>query len=146
MVWKITAVEIEFDASMSLASAAVHHIHEVLADASLHRGASVRVIGTLAQYDPREQRATIQHGGHALEVDTSLLGACDSFAQGRLFQFIGETETVAAPMSIGSPPPSLGVLVLRARVYQDVDGMDMALFGRALAVRRVFLAEQQQQQ
>ena len=137
---------------MSLASAAVHHIHEVLADASLHRGASVRVIGTLAQYDPREQRATIRHGGHALEVDTSLLGACDAFAQGRLFQFIGETtETAAAvvPKPIGgSPPLPLGVPVpvLRARVYQDVDGMDTALFGRALEVRRAFLAEQQQQQ
>eukprot|EP00937_MAST-01D_sp_MAST-1D-sp2_P006736 g6736.t1 len=119
-------------------SGAIHHIGEILDDTDLHH-ASVRVMGRLQRFDAATQRAVIAHGGRTLPVDTSLLGPV-AFAVGSTFQFIGEMEVIAADAAAGAACGSTAPL-LRARVAQDVDGVDEQLFARALEVRRRFLAD-----
>ena len=95
----------------------------------------------LVEYDARQQRATVEYRDRRLAVDTTLLDPCDGFVLGRLFQFIGETSVPQQQGFVGGAAVAAPAPVLRARIAQDVDGMDTSLFERALEVRRRFLAE-----
>ena len=105
----------------------VLHIGELLERGDAANGTSVRVLGTLEDHDIAGARLRISHAGHSLAVDSSALGGI-AVRPGELLQFIGEVSV--------EPPP-----LLRARVMLRVDGLNIALFDKALQAQRAFLRE-----
>jgi len=91
-------------------------------------GDSVRVLGRLQEYDPKNNRAVIEHNNVTLKIDTVFLESFP-FKVNSMFQFIGEIETYNKEM------------ILKARVGRNIDEMDLILFERALKIRRDFLQE-----
>jgi hypothetical protein len=55
---------------------------------------SVRVLGTLQDYDVQANRALLTSGRHRLSVDTSLLGAF-AYEEQAMYQIIGELEWIS---------------------------------------------------
>ncbi|KAL6058395.1 hypothetical protein QOT17_014882 [Balamuthia mandrillaris] len=98
---------------------------------SLHNH-SVRVMGTVVEFDVGRNRATLEYNGYTLPVDTSLLSQIP-FHTGSLYQLIGELQN--------APPYTLQV-----RVVRNVDGLDTRLYEETLKLRRQFEQEQANRQ
>eukprot|EP00457_Paulinella_chromatophora_P007479 gb/GEZN01007502.1/.p1 GENE.gb/GEZN01007502.1/~~gb/GEZN01007502.1/.p1 ORF type:complete len:178 (-),score=34.17 gb/GEZN01007502.1/:752-1285(-) len=115
---------------------------------------SFRVFGRLVQYDAGEQRAILQHKVHQLEIDTKLIPDDFEFKRQCQYQFIGEcTRNSSSEKKFADPIlPNKAAsksekvvmvpLLLRARVARSVEGMNLALFEKALELRRAFEQEQ----
>ena len=89
----------------------------------------VRVVGRLLRYETKDSLVWLGHYEPPyleLPVDCSLVQPFP-FSQGALFQFIGEVD--------GSGRTCGGRLTLRALAHRCVEGLDMALYRKALAVR-----------
>ncbi|KAJ2336090.1 hypothetical protein GGI00_001025 [Coemansia sp. RSA 2681] len=109
-------------------------------------GRTVRVTGTLHSYSPKTDRAALVDGQSLLLVDTKLLGV-HQYHIGQTYQLIG--VVVASAQEGGEEPPkdlledvrySLDI-VLQARVVREVDGLDMAIYRKAVAMLRAFLGD-----
>ncbi len=90
-------------------------------------GKTVRTIGRLKQYNVKESVMSIED----LRTFAELMVDCRiiepfSFRQGALYQFCGELD--------GSKTKSTNV-VLKAHLYRCVEGLDMDIYMKALAVR-----------
>jgi len=88
---------------------------------------SVRVVGRVTGLDLCHSRASISHAGASLQVDIILLDPQTMpLRLSTLVQIIGEIV-------------SDGSLLLRARVCRVVDGLNMALYEKAVALQRSFI-------
>jgi len=92
----------------------------------------VRVTGYVTEYDPGRAQCFIVHGNHKLVVDLKLV-LPQNMSNDALFQFIGE-------LCLPEQENSSSVLILRARIAKNVDGMDIKLYEELLLARRRFLA------
>ncbi|RUS22041.1 telomere-capping, CST complex subunit-domain-containing protein [Endogone sp. FLAS-F59071] len=108
----------------------VYFLSEITADSQHMIGRSVRVNGTLLEYDAHANRAVIEHEGARLLVDTSLLGVFPH-RERSLFQWIGE-------ISVSDEHTAAAPLILRARVVRNIDGLDLRLYEQAVRLRRRF--------
>ena len=89
----------------------------------------VRVVGRLLRYETKDSLVWLGHYEPPyleLPVDCSLVQPFP-FSQGALFQFIGEVD--------GSGRTCGGRLVLRALAHRCLEGLDMTLYRKALAIR-----------
>ncbi|KAG2173825.1 hypothetical protein INT43_005245 [Umbelopsis isabellina] len=102
-------------------------LQELVQEPATYHGRSVRATGILMGYNPDENRAIIEHKGHALDVATDLL---DTFSYNTkdLLQCIGELEY----------NHDSNRLLLRARVSRKVDGLDLDLYEKAIMVHRKY--------
>ena len=82
--------------------------------------------------------ATLTLHGHSIRIDTSLIPHDTAFRDESFYQVLGELVTRHG--DTGSEHASL-VLVLRARVAMNVDGIDVPLYEKALALRREYEVE-----
>ena len=92
----------------------------------------VRVVGRLLRYETKESLVWLGHYEPPyleLPVDVGLVQPFP-FSQGSLFQFIGEVVVVD-----GSGRTCRGGPVLRALAHRCVEGLDMTLYRKALAIR-----------
>ncbi len=121
---------------MSERSGEIVFLREILADAHAV-GKYVRVTGYVAEVDhsnPEKQMVRIVHDNASLWVDIALVVATD-LTTDALVQFIGQINPAAHNTGAGGK----GV-ILSAKVYRNVDGLDMKLYEEALIARREFLA------
>lgn len=85
---------------------------------------SVRVVGYLASFDALAQRAVVTHAGSRVTVETSLLKEVDC-------------PLDAAVMVIGEIESPRLALVIRARIFTAVEGLDFSTFFMAYTAARV---------
>ncbi|KAJ1940021.1 hypothetical protein GGF37_004157, partial [Kickxella alabastrina] len=107
-------------------------------------GHTVRITGTLHSYSPTTDGAIIVDGQSALIVRTQLLGVVQ-YHVGQTYQFIGVVGSRTA-INDGKDEKDEGLMVddaqcartveLHARVGRVVDGLDMAVYRRAVAALR----------
>ena len=83
--------------------------------------------------------ATLALHGHSVRIDTSLIPHDTAFRVESFYQVLGELETRYGGM--GNDDTATPTLVLRARVAVNVDGIDVPLFEKALALRREYEVE-----
>ncbi|XP_033641200.1 CST complex subunit TEN1-like [Asterias rubens] len=112
-------------------SAEIMKLQEVIDSASQLTGKAVRLIAKLDTYDCVKQRATLcsidrQHNQRFL-LDTRFIEPFHA-RPGSVFQFIGELDSASS-----NHQP-----ILRARVVRCVDGMDVAMYNKALDAQRKF--------
>mmetsp|Transcript_27038 Transcript_27038/g.46618 ORF Transcript_27038/g.46618 Transcript_27038/m.46618 type:complete len:114 (+) Transcript_27038:174-515(+) len=106
-----------------LRHAQIVFVPEIVANPSEFVGQSVRVLGRVSEGQHQANRLCVEYQDALLFVNTSLLDNV-SFREGSLYQFIGEISSD---------------LLLCARVSRCVDGMDLALYEKAVDIRRQFL-------
>eukprot|EP00118_Oscarella_pearsei_P011235 m.73904 g.73904 ORF g.73904 m.73904 type:complete len:136 (+) comp35861_c0_seq2:657-1064(+) len=104
------------------------HIKEVVAVFAA-AGKSVRVLGRLQRYDVAASVAVLTMDNYSLQVDTKLLEPCP-FRVNSLYQVIGEIESRSGETG------KVGDIVLKARVYRQLDGLDTKLYYGCLQARR----------
>ena len=120
----------------------VLHLSEVatLTRAAAGDSTSVRVVGTLVEFDLTTGGAVIQHCEARLAVDASLLSGV-SYQLGVLLECIGELYW--PDVAEDSPDDSLPAKpILRARIARDASGRNMALYERAMGSLREFCAQE----
>ncbi|KAJ1887600.1 hypothetical protein LPJ66_009029 [Kickxella alabastrina] len=110
----------------------------------VRRRRTVRITGTLHSYSPTTDGAIIVDGQSALIVRTQLLGVVQ-YHVGQTYQFIGVVGSRAA-VNDSEDEKDEGLMVddaqcartveLHARVGRVVDGLDMAVYRRAVAALR----------
>ncbi|KAJ2712189.1 hypothetical protein H4R19_002883 [Coemansia spiralis] len=117
-------------------------LEELVRAPAAHVGQTVRVTGTLHSYTPALDRAMLVDGPHLLAIDTQLLGV-QQYHVGQTYQLIGVVAGVEADEDTEQPLPEdaqcAAGIALRARVVKDVDGLDMAIYRRAVHALRRFL-------
>ena len=89
----------------------------------------VRTVGRLLRYDTKNSLVWLGHYESPyleLPVNCALVQSFP-YSQGALYQFIGEVD--------GSGRTYSGGVAVRALAYRCVEGLDMGLYARALAVR-----------
>ncbi|CAJ1053650.1 CST complex subunit TEN1 isoform X1 [Xyrichtys novacula] len=121
-----------------LPAAAVFHYPWEINSGAVEEGQSVRVFGRLTYYQPEESRATLstQHASkeHCVVVNTKHVEPFDPIT-GAQYIALGETEKVED-----------GGVVLRARVLNCIDGVNIALLQKAINEQRSFFSEREQKQ
>ena len=101
---------------------------------------SLRVTGFMRQMDISQGICRIEHDGHSVFVDTSLVPA-SSVALESLVQFIGEIKPAREhPFFSGNTSDS--DFYMKAKVLRVVDGLDLTLYEESLLARRDFLQNQ----
>lgn len=110
-------------------------------------GKSVNVTGRLSEHDIDDCIAKLvdPQTKKELTIDTSLIEPFGA-RLGSLFQMIGELETIGSgdfrTSGSGDFRTKVGnCVVLKARVVRCVDGMDLALYRKALQLQREFLSK-----
>ena len=98
--------------------------------AELH-GKMIRTMGSLRRYEVKRSQIWLKDWKSVLElvIDSRVIEPV-SIRQNSMYQFIGELDSSGARGS-GA--------VLKALVYRCVDGLDMDLYMKALAVKSVVL-------
>lgn len=118
-----------------LPSAAVFRFPWEFTSGGVQEGDSVRTFGRLVDYQPEESKATLltQHASqeHRVAVYTSLVEPFNPIL-GAQYLVLGETENNEC----------VGVLV-RARVLNCVDGVNIALLQKAITEQRDFFKERE---
>ncbi|XP_041641678.1 CST complex subunit TEN1 isoform X1 [Cheilinus undulatus] len=121
-----------------LPGAAVFHFLWEINSGALKEGESVRVFGRLSCYQPEESRATLsaQHASkeHQVVVHTLYVEPFDPII-GAQYIALGEIENAE----------DVGAMV-RARVFNCVDGVNVALLQKAINEQRGFFREREQKQ
>ncbi|XP_060918776.1 CST complex subunit TEN1 [Labrus mixtus] len=121
-----------------LPAAAVFYFPWEVNNGAAKEGESVRTFGRLASYRPEESRATLsaQHASkqHQMVVHTLYVEPFDPII-GAQYIVLGEIENAE----------DVGVMV-RARVLNCVDGVNIALLQRAINEQRSFFSEREQKQ
>ncbi|KAJ2765245.1 hypothetical protein IWQ56_004177 [Coemansia nantahalensis] len=119
-------------------------LEELVHAADAHVGRTVRVTGTLHSYVPARDCAMLVDGQNLLAIDTQLLGV-QQYHVGQTYQLIGVVTRVeeggaapAAEQPLPEDTQCAAGIALRARVVKDADGLDMAIYRRAVhALRRL---------
>jgi|AntAceMinimDraft_5_1070358.scaffolds.fasta_scaffold42613_1 hypothetical protein len=105
----------------------------------------------LDEYDATAARARVAFELASLWVDVSKVPRADPPRLGSLYQYIGEVDSSAPRVGEAGKGTGTGTgtdidgdrleprPILRARVARCVDGLDIALYKRALDVRNLFL-------
>lgn len=111
-------------------------IDEILAQGPALACRAVRTTGRMHAYDLESGLVALVQGASAIKVDPTCCGQVAPRAgehvtlrAGSLYQVIGDIEWRQ------SCPPEI---VLKARVFQNVDGRDGTLYERAVETRRDF--------
>uniref|UniRef100_UPI0037E745A5 CST complex subunit TEN1 n=1 Tax=Semicossyphus pulcher TaxID=241346 RepID=UPI0037E745A5 len=121
-----------------LPAAAVFHFPWEVNSGAVKEGESVRIFGRLACYQPEESRATLsaQHASkdHNVVVHTLFVEPFDPII-GAQYVVLGEMENAE----------DVGMMV-RARVLNCVDGVNIALLQKAINEQRSFFKEREQKQ
>ncbi|XP_063051110.1 CST complex subunit TEN1 [Engraulis encrasicolus] len=116
-----------------LPAAAVYHLPWELQSRAIAEGTSVRTFGRLTCYLPEESKAflTSQHGSVKCQVvvHTSYVEPFNPI-EGAIYMVLGETENTDD-----------GGAVVRARVLNCVDGVDLALLQKAVQDQRSLFQE-----
>ncbi|KAK2857599.1 hypothetical protein Q7C36_005518 [Tachysurus vachellii] len=117
-----------------LPSAAVFHFPWEINSDLVKDGASIRTFGRLTDYLPEESKAilTSNHASvqYQVSIQTSFVEPFDSII-GAQYTVLGEIEK-----SEGH-----GEAIVRARVFNCVDGVDVALLQKAIKEQRTFFRE-----
>mmetsp|Transcript_12059 Transcript_12059/g.31548 ORF Transcript_12059/g.31548 Transcript_12059/m.31548 type:complete len:149 (+) Transcript_12059:60-506(+) len=120
----------EAEARIRLPPGRIVHIEEITGDPAALANCQVRVLGRLKAVNCALAEVVLEHNNHELVVDTGHLSTEQHPALiGHLYTVIGEVDPAA--------PEHAADLVVRARVSRCVDGMDTALFERALEIKRM---------
>ncbi|XP_063332620.1 CST complex subunit TEN1 [Pelmatolapia mariae] len=118
-----------------LPSAAVFHFPWEIISGSVEEGQSVRTFGRLVCYQPEESRATLsaQHASkeHHVVVHTLFVEPFNPII-GAQYIVLGEIEN----------DEGVGAMV-RARVLNCVDGVNIALLEKAITEQRNFFTERE---
>ncbi|XP_038062460.1 CST complex subunit TEN1-like [Patiria miniata] len=97
----------------------------------------VRILARLQSYDCIKQQAVVcnveRNCNHQLLIDTRLVEPFHARA-GSVFQFLGEIDYGENAQ-----------IILRARVVRCVDGVDVAMYNKALDAQRRFFAKRNMQ-
>ncbi|KAK9703206.1 hypothetical protein K7432_010867 [Basidiobolus ranarum] len=120
---------------MSLKSGKIVFIKELVQSLNDWEGESVRVTGLLVTYDVHTNLATIQHNDYTLTIDTSLLGVFSHRING-LFQFVGELSNQNPQQP--QKTRNISEYLLLARVVRNMEGLDLQLYEKAIAIRKKF--------
>ncbi|KAF7655668.1 hypothetical protein LDENG_00052710 [Lucifuga dentata] len=119
------------------AAAAFHFPWEINSE-TVQEGKAVRTFGKLVCYQPEESRATLsaQHTSkdHHVVVHTLFVEPFDPII-GAQYLVLGETENAEG----------VGVLI-RARVLNCVDGINLALLQKAINEQRSFFQQRENKQ
>lgn len=114
-----------------LPAAAVFNFPWEIQPGAVKEGDSVRTFGRLVCYQPEESKATLsaQHGStqHQVVVQTTFVEPFDSII-GAQYIVLGEIETAEAE----------GGVMVRARVLNCVDGVNLAFLQRAINIQRTY--------
>ncbi|GAA6098662.1 CST complex subunit TEN1 [Tachysurus ichikawai] len=117
-----------------LPSAAVFHFPWEINSDLVKDGASIRTFGRLTDYLPEESKAilTSNHASvqYQVSIQTSFVEPFDPII-GAQYTVLGEIEK-----SEGH-----GEAIVRARVFNCVDGVDVALLQKAIKEQRTFFRE-----
>ncbi|XP_028265411.1 CST complex subunit TEN1 [Parambassis ranga] len=120
---------------MMLPSAAVFHFPWEINSGKVQEGGSVRTFGRLVCYEPEESRATLsaQHAAkeHRVVVHTLFVEPFNPII-GAQYIVLGELENY----------DGIGAMV-RARVLNCVDGVNVALLQKAIVEQRSFFRERE---
>ncbi|XP_076027245.1 CST complex subunit TEN1 [Genypterus blacodes] len=123
---------------MMLPAAAVFHFPWELNPEAVQEGQAVRTFGRLVCYQPEESRATLsaQHASkeHHVVVQTSFVEPFDPII-GAQYLAMGEIDNAEG----------VGVMV-RARVLNCVDGVNIALLQKAISEQRSFFKDRESKQ
>lgn len=121
-----------------LPAAAVFHFPWEISSGAVQEGESVRIFGRLDCYQPEESRATLSahHASkeHQVAVQTLFVEPFNPII-GAQYIVLGEIES----------DEDVGVMV-RARVLNCVDGVNIALLQRAINEQRSFFRERERKQ
>lgn len=131
---------------MELESGIPTFLEEIVEDVSSHLNKTVRVTGTIHSYDPNSDIVALVDGQHMLLIDTRLLGVLQ-YHLGQAYQLIGQ---LVEPEALGENNELVhdGVeedvryssrVILKAKVARQVDGLDMAVYRKAVTELRDFL-------
>ncbi|KAJ1840265.1 hypothetical protein H4S02_004209 [Coemansia sp. RSA 2611] len=128
---------------MDLESGRPVFLEELVQQPAQSVGKTVRVAGTLHAYSPATDRAELVDGQYLLIVDTQLLGV-RQYHVGQTYQLIGTIAGAAAgelkpPADLFDDAQYSLDIVLSARVVKAVDGLDMAVYRKAVHAVRQFL-------
>eukprot|EP00039_Didymoeca_costata_P009604 m.127306 g.127306 ORF g.127306 m.127306 type:complete len:123 (-) comp14543_c0_seq1:1362-1730(-) len=118
---------------MSLLAAEVLMTDEVAKAPASFIQKEVRVTGKIKTYDARENNVILELAGCELRVDVALVEPTN-FKETSLFQFLGTFQSTGE-----GPVPQK--YFLKARIAKCVNGLDIALFRKALEIRRSFLKD-----
>ncbi|XP_010887718.1 CST complex subunit TEN1 [Esox lucius] len=117
-----------------LPAPAVFHFPWEIQSGVAKEGDSVRTFGRLVAYQPEESKATLsaQHAAtqHQVVVQTTFVEPFDPII-GAQYIVLGEIENVEGA----------GVVAVRARVLNCVDGVNLALLQRAINEQRTYFRE-----
>ncbi|XP_042280342.1 CST complex subunit TEN1 [Thunnus maccoyii] len=121
-----------------LPAAAVFHFPWEVTSGAVQEGESVRTFGRLVSYQPEESRATLsaQHASkeHQVVVSTLFVEPFNPII-GAQYVVLGEKENTEG-----------GDVMVRARVLNCVDGVNVALLQKAINEQRSFFRERESKQ
>ncbi|KAJ1966379.1 hypothetical protein IWQ62_002438 [Dispira parvispora] len=119
---------------MAVSHGEIAFISELAEQPQTWLGKTIRVVGTLRDYDVATDTARLEHQGQ-LTVDTRLLGDF-GYPIGSTLLVIGEVDQSCSTDSGGAVP-----LTLRARIARAMDGLDMGLYRSTVDIKRKFEAQ-----
>ncbi|KAJ3108378.1 hypothetical protein HDU97_001503 [Phlyctochytrium planicorne] len=135
----------------------VVNVPEIIEDVNGMVGKTVRVTGkvtdnlhyaSLKTFDPATNLGLLHYASATLLIDATLLGILDKHSSKSLLQLIGELEEFEPVESkiIEEFPRHAGggIVVLRARVLRNVDGLDTRAYEKAVKLRREFFEQRSQ--
>ncbi|KAJ1653934.1 hypothetical protein IWQ61_006041 [Dispira simplex] len=124
---------------MAVSHGEIAFINELAEQPQTWLGKTVRVVGTLRDYDVATDTARLEHQGQ-LTVDTRLLGDF-SYPIGSTLLVIGDMDQSSSTSDEG-PEGTVSVpLTLRARIARAMDGLDMGLYRSTVDIKRKFEAQ-----
>ncbi|KAJ2157834.1 hypothetical protein GGF46_004228 [Coemansia sp. RSA 552] len=104
-------------------------------------GTTVRATGTLLEYRAQTDRAVLVDGQYAVVVDTRLMGV-QKYHVGQTYQVIGQVDRIEGDRAAADPFEDArwhASMAVRARVLRRVDGLDMAVYRKAVLAQRQLL-------
>ncbi|KAJ3395983.1 hypothetical protein HDU92_004480 [Lobulomyces angularis] len=128
----------------------VYHIREIQESSNGLSGSSVRVLGKINSLYLNESLAIIEFKETEMLMDLCLLGTdVQKLNKTSLYQFLGDLEdfeedqmlknsNISIPKHAGS-----GAVILKARIFRLMDGLDLNLFEKSLTLKRRFLQERE---
>jgi hypothetical protein len=126
----------------------INTIKEILETLDENSNPAFRVLGIFSNYDIHHNLAILSQPGSKdpssfLFIDTSLL---HKFApkESSIYELFGEVEVFDGKLPIGfeSFGASKKILIMRARMKRNVDGVDIELYEQVEMLRRKFEIEQ----
>ena len=115
-------------------SGEILRVREIVALGCAAVGKTVRTLGQLEMYDPSSSRAVLKMDDNSLNVDTKLLEPCP-FQRKALYQIIGQIESAGSGKR-GGEAGKFDTVLLKARVYRQMNDLDVKVYYECLEARR----------